>query len=114
VLAEIPLAIASKRNSPALGPGFRFVADRAVLARLLLWELAGPNQNSAARRPRPATQLRIRGSRSRRDAAVAVDLACPCVGRGGGIGEARLAKFKSGEHFGTARPCGTAGTVPGG
>ena len=26
VLAEIPLAIASKRNSPALGPGFRSVA----------------------------------------------------------------------------------------
>ena len=35
MLAEIPLAIASKRNSPALGPGFRFVAQAAASARLL-------------------------------------------------------------------------------
>jgi hypothetical protein len=46
VLAEIPLAIASKRNSPALGPGFRSVAQAARRFTLPLQLAAGPEQKS--------------------------------------------------------------------
>ena len=55
VLAEIPLAIASKRNSPALGPGFRFVATAAVSTRLPLFASSGSPASMAAlgvKRPR--------------------------------------------------------------
>ena len=48
---------------------FWIVAHWAVLARLLLRELAGQNRNSPARRSRPATHLRIRGSSSAEDYA---------------------------------------------
>ena len=41
VLAEIPLAIASKRNSPALGPGFRSAAIRALSVRQRLLPRTG-------------------------------------------------------------------------
>ena len=58
-LAPIQAAGASAAGYSPPDAGFSLVADRAVMARLLLGGLVGPEQNSPARSSRPATQLSL-------------------------------------------------------